>query len=39
MGKLNKRYSVNHIPSHDSKINKYRKYVSATSLDEIVSRK
>jgi len=35
MGKLTKRYSHTHIASHDSKIHKYKKYVSATSLDAI----
>jgi Spy/CpxP family protein refolding chaperone len=39
MGKLTKRYSHTYITSHDSKIHKYRKYVSATSLDDAVSKK
>lgn len=34
MGKGNRRYSAVNIASHDSKLSKYKKYLSATSLDE-----
>ena len=39
MAKSNKRYSLAHIPSHSFKADKYRRYVSATSLDDAVARK
>lgn len=39
MGRSSKRYSVVNIASCDSKLSKYRKYVSLTSLEDIFSKK